>query len=462
MSPEREGRYRLGLLGLGVMGSALARNLIRHEISTALYSVSQKEREAHSLLEGPCVVCGTIGEFVGALERPRKIFLMILAGEPVDEMIQTLLPLLDPGDVLMDGGNSHYRDTERRCRLCRKKGIGYLGIGVSGGEKGALTGPSLMAGGDRCAWEQAGPLLTQIAAFHRGKPCCGYVAEGGSGHYVKMAHNGIEYAILELIAETVCYLRGEAGLSPDQTGAVLERWNRGVLGSYLMEISARVIWKRDGDQTPLVDRILDVAGQKGTGRWSEEEAAARGVPTPSIYGALMARNLSGQKTLREEGAAAFPCTAQKGPLLTEEELEQALSLAVFLAYSQGFELIARAGEEEGWRINLRGLAGIWGDGCIIRGRILDRISESGFTGEKPLLFEPAFSDLRSGEAALRRLTSAAALAGECFPAFGGALFYYDGYRTGRMPVFFIQALRDCFGAHTYRRTDREGSFHTEW
>ena len=369
---------------------------------------------------------------------------MILAGDPVDEMIQTLLPLLDPGDILMDGGNSHYRDTERRCRLCREKGIGYLGIGVSGGEQGALTGPSLMAGGDRYAWEQAGPLLTQIAAFHRGKPCCGYVAEGGAGHYVKMVHNGIEYAILELIAETVCYLRGEAGLSPDQTGAVLERWNRGVLGSYLMEISARVIRKRDGDQAPLVDRILDVAGQKGTGRWSEEEAAARGVPTPSIYGALMARNFSGQKTLREEGAAAFPCTAQKGPLLTEEELEQALSLAVFLAYSQGFELIARAGERRAGASICAGWPASGETAVSSAGGFWIGSAKADLPGRSRCFLSRFFrSAKRRGGASPAYLGGSAG--GGLFPAFGGALFYYDGYRTGRMPVFFIQALRDCFG-----------------
>ncbi len=453
--------FDLGLLGLGVMGSALAQNIMEHGFYTALYSVSKEERKRFSGVTENYRTCESLEEFVHSLEKPRIILLMITAGNPVDEMIQKLLPLLDKGDIILDGGNSYYKDTAERGIKCASKGIEYMGIGISGGEKGARFGPSIMAGGSKHAWQEVQPILNTVAAFHDGKPCCGYIAEGGAGHYVKMLHNGIEYAILQLIAETYQFMRFGQGKKNAEIQAAFEKWNRGKLNSYLIEISSKVLKKTEGG-TPLIDLILDVAEQKGTGRWTVAESVERGVYIPAVYEAQMARVFSGKVEERKEGAKCLPLSPMEIPELSEEELENALLLSVILAYSQGFELIKKAAEEEGWKIDLQSLAGLWNDGCIIRSALLEQIEKTEELTEKPLLLSEEFSYIGGLEIALRKTVSASVLSGIAMPCFCASLNYYDYYRMESMPVNFIQALRDCFGSHTYMRRDRKGHFHTVW
>ena len=459
---ENERKCRIGMIGLGVMGSSLAKNMINHGFDTALYSVSAREREQFICENGNYRIFSSLEEFILSLERPRKVFLMITAGKPVDTVIHSLLPLLDGGDIIMDGGNSFYKDTAERSAECEKHGIQYMGIGISGGEKGALYGPSIMAGGNQEAWAEAGGILETIAARHEGKACCGYIGEGGAGHYVKMVHNGIEYAVLELIAETYQYMRVVKKMGAGEIQSVFEQWNRGPLNSYLIEISAKILRKKDEDGSCLVEKILDVAEQKGTGKWTVTESVERDVYIPSIYEAQMARVFSGRKTERTYGAETLSYGVRKTPELSVEEMEEALLLAMILAYSQGFELIAKAAVEEGWKIDLAGLAAVWKDGCIIRSALLGRIEQAEDIARKPLILSSVFSDTGALEGSLRKMAEASVVSGVPLPCIQASLHYYDYYRAGQMPVNFIQALRDCFGAHTYMRCDREGRFHTEW
>lgn len=456
-------KCEIAVYGLGVMGSSLAKNMISKGFSVAAYSKSESERERFQAETPNYVVCHTIEEMLGDLKSPRCIFLMITAGKPVDMVLEELLPLLSPGDVVMDGGNSYYKDTSRRCDQCKEQGIHYLGVGVSGGELGALRGPSMMVGGSKEGWDIVRPILQTIAAHAGTSPCCTYIAEEGAGHYVKMVHNGIEYGILQLLAETYHLMRYGLGLSEEETLECFESWQGGKLDSYLIDISVAVLKKRDTDGTLLVEKILDAAEQKGTGKWTILESIERGVYIPTIYEAVLARNFSGKKQLRMKGKELLSVTAvsvqEENP---KKVLGDALLLGMILCYSQGLELILTASREEGWEIQGSSLAAVWRAGCIIRSSLLEEIYKASVTEEQPLLLDPVFSYIRELEPSLRKVNGLAEQAGISLPGLSSALHYYDYYRMEQMPVNFIQALRDCFGAHTYRRIDQEGYFHTQW
>ena len=457
-----EMQFDFGVLGLGVMGAALAKNIINHGFNTALYSVSEEERTRFQNNEGVYKVFDNVERFIEALPKPRKVFLMITAGRPVDSVIDILLSLLEEGDIIMDGGNSHYKDTARRGIICREHGVEYMGIGVSGGELGALMGPSMMVGGSEKAWSEVRNVLESISAKQGNGCCCAYIGPEGAGHYVKMVHNGIEYAILELIAETYHFLRFERGKSVSDIKAIFEGWNQGALNSYLMEISALVLGKRDQDGESLIDKILDVAEQKGTGKWTILEAVERGVYIPSIYEAQAVRTFSAKRAERLRGAGQLALHAVKAEALQEEDIKNALLLSIILCYSQGFELIMKASDEEGWGIVPSNLAAVWKSGCIIRSRLLEEIERVEDLYKNPLLLSKEFFFISGLEKSLRKVSVSAAASGMPMSGFRSALQYYDYYRAGQMPVNFIQALRDCFGAHTYMRNDREGHFHTKW
>ncbi len=453
----------IAVYGLGVMGSSLAKNMISHGYTVAAYSKSGTERQRFSAEGHNDTVCSTAEEMVASLKSPRCIFLMITAGKPVDMVLEELAPLLQPGDVVMDGGNSYYKDTQRRLAWCEERGICYLGVGVSGGERGALEGPSMMAGGSLEGWEKAGGILQTIAAHAEGIPCCAYIAPGGAGHFVKMVHNGMEYAILQLIAESYHYMRFGLELSRDETLRCFEQWKREGLDSYLIDISITVLKKMDEDGSPLVEKILDVAEQKGTGKWTLLESIEREVYIPTIYEAVSARNFSRKKKLRSQGcrqlySSGKPARLEQAP----ETLGNALLLGIILSYSQGMELIVKASEMEQWNIDTAVLADVWRDGCIIRSRLLGEIRQAEISSERPLLLDEIFSYIKELEPALRIVNESAVEAGIALPGLASALHYYDYYRMEQMPVNFIQALRDCFGAHTYRRKDMEGVFHTKW
>lgn len=453
----------IAVYGLGVMGSSLAKNMISHGFRVAVYNKSEKGRRSFQAEGSNYRVCETVEEMLDCLESPKRIFLMIAAGSPVDAVLDELLPKLSPGDVILDGGNSYYRDTDRRFARCEEQGICYVGVGVSGGEKGALYGPSMMPGGSLEGYEKTKAILQAVAAKADGVPCCTYISKGGAGHYVKMVHNGIEYAILQLLAETYQYMKQGLHMTAEEMTRCFTEWKTGELESYLIDISVTVLKKMDEDGTPLVEKILDVAGQKGTGKWTLQEGVERGVYIPSIYEAVSARNFSGKKELRKLGKETLHVSAQEASADgAVEMLRDALLAGIILCYSQGLELIVKASEEEGWDIDMAGLVDVWRDGCIIRSRLLGQIKEARVSQEKPLLLSEAFAGLKDLEPALRRLNAQAVTAGIPIPGYAGALHYYDYYRMEQMPVNFIQALRDCFGAHTYQRVDREGSFHTLW
>lgn len=452
----------IGVLGLGVMGSSLAKNMIRHSFKTALYSVSEGERKAFSTQEGQYHMFSELSKFIMGLEKPRRVFIMVTAGEPVDIILNQLLFLMEPGDIIMDGGNSYYKDTERRCRICRERDIHYMGIGVSGGEKGALNGACIMAGGSSEAWNEVKDILQAIAAKQDGMPCCGYIADGGAGHYVKMVHNGIEYALLELFAEAYQYLKVVRNSDMEEICGIFKKWNEGRLNSYLLEISIQVLGKKEEDGTFLIDHILDVAEQKGTGKWSVTESIEREVYTPSIYEAQAARIFSAKREQREKGYRKLSCHALAFPEVTPDELGEALLMACVIAYSQGLELITKASADEKWDIDITGLAAIWKNGCIIRSRLLEEIEKMAHQGNSALVLSEIFENYRGMEHSLRKMAVSSAAHGLPVPGFTSSLNYYDYYRSAQMPMNFIQALRDCFGAHTYRRRDREGYFHTDW
>ena len=455
----------IGVYGLGVMGEGIARNMLEHGFRTAVYSVSEEERkrfETDGYAEA-CKVCKTEAELIQSLARPRKIFLMITAGSPVDTVISSLAPALEPGDVIFDGGNSYYKDTDRRCHALEEEGIRYVGCGISGGRLGALYGPSIMPGGSYEGYRAGEKILTAIAATADGRPCCAYVGQGGSGHYVKMVHNGIEYAILELIGEAYMLMRNGLSMTHEAVLAVFKGWQRTRLDSYLIDISVQVMEQYEGDGVPLIDRILDVAEQKGTGKWTLCEAIERGVYTPGIYESVLARSFSAKTEERLAGAAILNASARKMELnQAEETLGDALLLAIALSYSQGMELIRKASDDNGWEIDLAALADLWKAGCIIRSSLLGDIKEAAKETAAPLILSVAFESLRKLEPSLRDIVVKAEDAGIAPTGFAAALHYYDYYRMKDMPVRFVQALRDCFGAHTYMRKDQEGHFHTDW
>jgi 6-phosphogluconate dehydrogenase len=420
--------------------------------------------------EGTFVGCESLEDFVAALEKPRKIIIMVKAGEATDAVIDALVPLVDQGDIIVDAGNAHFPDTRRREAALREQGIHFVGTGVSGGEEGALLGPSIMPGGPTESYATLGPMLEKISAHVDGVPCCTHVGPDGAGHFVKMVHNGIEYADMQLIGEAYALLRAGLKLSPREIGDILAEWNKGDLESYLIEITAEVLKQTDAKTgKPLVDVILDEAGQKGTGRWTVQSALDLGIPVTGIAEATFARAISSQTAQRAAGrdvlsgaAGDFHIGNREGFI---EDVRVALYASKVVAYAQGFDQIQAASEQYGWGIDRGAMARIWRGGCIIRARFLNRITEAYERNpELPsLLVDPYFTDIvADGLSGWRRVVAQAALAGVPAPAFSSSLGYYDALRSERLPAALIQGQRDFFGAHTYKRVDREGTFHTLW
>jgi 6-phosphogluconate dehydrogenase len=468
-----EGKARIAVTGLATMGSNLARNLARHGYRVAVHNRSSARTKAlvadHGH-EGEFVPAETMEELVQSLETPRQIIIMVKAGAPTDAVIDELAGLLEPGDMVIDGGNAHYADTRRREAALREAGLHFVGAGISGGEEGALNGPSIMPGGSKESYSHVGPVFESIAAQVDGKPCCVHVGPDGAGHFVKMVHNGIEYADMQLIAEAYDLLGKIGGRTPTQIADVFREWNSGDLESYLVEITAEVLGHFDPESgVPLVDVIADEAEQKGTGRWTVQEALELGVPVTGIAEAVFARSLSGHVDQRAAVRAAYGTVSDfSSDRISDslvEDVRQALYASKVVAYAQGFDELRAASEQYGWDVDLGAMATIWRGGCIIRAKFLDRIREAYDSNPDlaSLLVDDYFRDaVQQAEAAWRRVVVAAVEAGVPTPGFSSALAYYDGLRSERLPASLIQGLRDFFGAHTYRRTDREGAFHTLW
>ena len=460
---------QIGVTGLGVMGRNLARNFARHGYPVALHNRTTSrttaviEQFGH---EGAFIAAATPQEFVAALERPRRIVIMVNAGPATDAVIDEFAPLLEPGDMLIDGGNAHFKDTRRREAALRDQNLHFVGMGVSGGEEGALNGPSIMPGGSGDSYASLGPMLENISAHVDGSPCCMHIGPDGAGHFVKMVHNGIEYADMQLIAEAYDLLRYGAGQEPVQIAETFRAWNQGRLDSYLIEITGEVLKHTDeATGKPFVDVVLDQAEQKGTGRWTVQDALDLGVPVSGIAEAVFARSLSGHADLRAAARnLAGPRPAQTASDLTDQ-VEQALYASKLVSYAQGWNMIAAGSREYDWDIDLGGIATIWRGGCIIRAAFLDRIRAAYQRNpELPtLLTDDHFSkEIATAQDAWRNVVATAARNGIPAPGFSAALAYYDALRAGRLPAALVQGLRDYFGAHTYRRTDRDGTFHTRW
>jgi 6-phosphogluconate dehydrogenase, decarboxylating len=451
------------------MGRNLARNLARHGHSVAVHNRTAARTKAlvsefgH---EGTFVPAETPGDLVRSLERPRRIVIMVKAGAPTDAVIEEFAPLLEPGDMIVDGGNAHFADTRRRERALRERGLHFVGAGISGGEEGALNGPSIMPGGSAESYEALGPLLESIAAVVDGTPCCTHVGPDGAGHFVKMVHNGIEYADMQLIAEAYDLLRHGLGMPPAEIAEVFRTWNAGRLESYLIEITADLLAHVDTRTgRPFVDVVLDQAEQKGTGRWTVQTALDLGVPVSGIAEAVFARSLSGHADLRTAARGLPGPTRFKLESRFADDVEKALYASKIIAYAQGFNQIQAASAEYDWNIDLGAMATIWRGGCIIRARFLDRIRAAYETdpGTPTLLTDDHFAAaIGDGQDAWRTVVSISAQLGIPAAGFATSLAYYDALRAERLPAALTQAQRDFFGAHTYRRTDRDGSFHTRW
>jgi 6-phosphogluconate dehydrogenase len=463
----------IGVTGLAVMGRNLARNLARHGHVVALHNRTYARTE--SLVdqhgdEGTFVPSESLADFVASLKKPRAVIIMVKAGGPTDAVIDELAPLLDEGDIIVDCGNAHFADTRRREHDLRERGLHFVGCGVSGGEEGALNGPSIMPGGSAESYEKLGPIFESIAAQVDGTPCCVHVGPDGAGHFVKMVHNGIEYADMQLIAEAYDLLRHGLDASPAELAETFRGWNEGDLESFLIEITADVLAQTDAATgKAFVDVVLDQAEQKGTGRWTVQSALDLGVPITGIAEATFARALSGHAEQRGPAREAFGTSV--APLDVPdrdafvEDVRRALYASKVVAYAQGFDHIAAGSAEYDWGVDRGAMATIWRGGCIIRARFLNRIREAyDDDPELPsLLVAPYFADaVRSGVESWRRVVAQAATAGIPTPAFSSSLAYYDGLRRDRLPAALIQGLRDNFGAHTYKRVDRDGSFHVEW
>ena len=473
---------KIGLIGLAVMGANLARNLASRNIQTLVFNrtAAKTEQFMKDFGSNSCLQAAySLEEMVQKLERPRKIIMMIQAGPAVDAMLDTLTPLLEAGDIVIDGGNSYFEDTRRRSAKLAELGMEFVGMGVSGGEEGALHGPSLMPGCSRKAYVQLEPMLQAISAKagEDGKePCVTYIGTDGAGHYVKMVHNGIEYADMQLIADVYTIMRHVLGMEPEEMADVWDEWNKGELSSYLVEITANILRKKDAETgNPMVDVILDVARQKGTGRWTSMSALELGVATPTITEAVFARNMSTYKEERKELEKVYAdlaAAANKKASFTEaekaqllEDLRNTLYAAKICAYAQGFNLMGTASETYGWDLQMDKISKIWRNGCIIRARFLDDVSDSFAkqSGMKNLLFSEFFAEaLKKGRAGWGRVVALAAEKGVSVVALSSALSYFDAYRTASGNANVLQAQRDYFGAHTYERVDKAGSFHTEW
>ena len=463
----------IGLTGLAVMGSNLARNIARHGHTIAVHNRSTDKMTR--LLEdhgddGDFVGSESLEDFVASIRRPRAIIVMVKAGEATDAVIDDLVPLLDEGDIVVDGGNAHFADTLRRQEALQEKGLHFVGMGVSGGEEGALNGPSIMVGGSEHAYETLGPVVEDIAAQVDGTPCATHVGPDGAGHFVKMVHNGIEYADMQLIAEAYDVLRNVLGKEPAELAEVFREWNEGDLDSFLIEMTADVLAHTDaGTGKAFVDVVVDAAEQKGTGRWTVQSALDLGIPVTGIAEATFARSVSGHVEQREAARAVFSQTSDTPGVEDEagfvEDVRAALYAAKVVAYAQGFDQIVEGSNVHGWDVSPGDLATIWRGGCIIRAKFLDRIREA-YEAEPDLttlMTQEYFAQaLKDGEAGWRRVVVAATQAGIPVPAFASSLSYFDALRRDRLPAALIQALRDNFGAHTYARVDREGTFHTLW
>ncbi len=470
-------KANIGLIGLAVMGQNLVLNMESKGYKVSVYNrtreVTERFMEGAAKNKGNIIPSYSLEELVESLEKPRKIMLMVKAGHPVDAIIANLLPLLDQGDIIIDGGNSFFKDTIRRARELEQKGILYLGVGISGGEEGALKGPSIMPGGNKEAWEQVKDILVDISAKVDGNiPCCDYIGPDGSGHYVKMTHNGIEYADMQLISEAYFLMKELLGMSANEMQQVFQEWNEGELNSYLIEITADILGRVDEETgLPLLEVILDSAGSKGTGKWTSQEALELGVVAPTIVDAVFARYLSAIKEEREEASkilrgpqAKFEGTSSEKEQLIRD-IGDALYASKICSYAQGFQLLDQASKFYNWDLKLGDIALLWREGCIIRAQFLNKIKEAYDRNPnlKNLMLDPYFKEvLERTQEGWRRVISLAIENGIPVSSFSSALAYYDGYRRERLSANLVQAQRDYFGAHTYKRIDKEGDFHTNW
>ena len=463
----------IGLIGLAVMGENLVLNMESKGFSVSVFNRTTEvtEKFAAGRARGKRITpARSIEEFIQSLSRPRKIMIMVKAGAAVDAVIDQLIPHLEGGDVIIDGGNSLYVDTQRRDKSLSAKGLHFLGIGVSGGEEGALKGPSLMPGGSRNAWEIVAPIFRKIAAQVEGEPCCRYMGTDGAGHYVKMVHNGIEYGDMQLICEAYAILRSILSLAPDELHEVFASWNKGDLDSFLIEITSNIFTRKDSETgKALLDVILDKAGQKGTGKWTLQSAIDQAVVVSTINAAVEARVLSAMKDQRVRaskqltGPSSFKYDGDRKKLI--DAVKDALYASKIISYAQGFTLFRAASQQFNWNLNYGDIATIWRGGCIIRAKFLNRIKEA-FDRDpqlENLMLDPFFRDiLDKSQTGWRSAVSLAIQAGVAVPAFSASLAYFDSYRQERLPANLLQAQRDYFGAHTYERVDKPGTFHTEW
>jgi 6-phosphogluconate dehydrogenase len=469
------GKAHFGLIGLGVMGENLVLNAERNGFSSVVYNRTWAKTEAFLAGRGAgkdIVGAPTLEDFVAALERPRRILMMVKAGEPVDATIASIAPLLEEGDLLIDGGNSLYTDTERRVADLESRSFGYIGMGVSGGAKGALEGPSMMPGGTKAAYDAIEPLVRKMAAQVDDGPCVTYIGPGGAGHFVKTVHNGIEYGIEQILAEAYDLMKRVAGMNGDQMADVLAQWNQSEeLASFLVEITEVCLRTKDPETgADLVEAIVDSAGQKGTGLWTVVSALEIGVPVPTIYAALNARVLSSLRSQRLEAGAVLPPPPAHSfdlgsPADAMAPLRDACIAACIVSYGQGMALLQEASSLHNYNLDFAAIGQIWKGGCIIRARLLQRI-QNAYTANQSLpnlILDPWFAaEINRCLPGLRQVVAGAALAGIPVPCLSSSLDYIDSYRSGRLPQNLVQAMRDCFGSHTYERVDKPGSFHTEW
>lgn len=461
----------IGLIGLGTMGAMLALNIADNGFGVAVFNrTTSRTRDfintAGSLAER-LTGCDTLEELIAALAKPRNIILMVPAGQPVDDQIAALRPLLDDDDMIIDAGNANFHDTRRRASEAQKTGVPYLGIGVSGGAEGARFGPAIMGGGPREGWDRVAHILEAISAKYADQPCATWMGEGGAGHFVKTVHNGIEYADMQLIAEAYGVMRDGMGMDAAACSEVFERWNSGLLQSYLIEISGKIAGATDPETgKPMLDVIRDSAGQKGTGRWTAIEAQMLGAPVPVIEAAVAARNLSATLDVRTKGQDLFPRETRRLPeeALDESDLEAALIAGKILCYAQGFDLLNRAARDNGWDLPMPAIAEVWRAGCIIRSAMLNDMAAALQAKPDNLIFAPYFADLiRDNIPALRRVVMAALGAGLPVPAMSAALAYFDTLTQARGTANMVQGQRDYFGAHGFERLDRDGKdFHGPW
>ena len=464
----------IGLIGLAVMGENLVLNMERNGFTVAVYNRTTEKVDKFINGRGKdknFIGAHSIEEFVASLERPRKVMMLVKAGKPVDGFIEMLLPHLEEGDIIIDGGNSHFPDTIRRTKYVESKGMLFIGTGVSGGEEGALMGPSIMPGGSAAAWPHVKEIFQAISAkVEDGTPCCDWVGEDGAGHFVKMVHNGIEYGDMQLISEAYNLMKNLLGMSADEMHEVFKEWNEGELDSYLIEITRDILGYRDEDGEPLVEKILDTAGQKGTGKWTGIEALDLGIPLTLIGESVFARCLSAIKEERVEASKVLsgPVPSYGGDrAMFIDDIKSALYASKIVSYAQGYTLMREAAREYGWELNYGGIALLWRGGCIIRSAFLRKIKDA--FDQNPsltnLLLDPFFKEkVEAAQEGWRKVVATALVNGIPVPAFTTALNYFDGYRSERLPANMLQAQRDYFGAHTYERVDKPRGefFHTNW